>query len=120
MNITIPVSVGELLDKISILSIKSQYTNNSYVIQELQELIKIAHEQQVYNSSYITQLLSINKKLWKIEDDLRIFEKKNIFDDEFISLARLVYKYNDQRALIKKNINEEYKSKYQEVKCYIK
>jgi len=119
MKIIIPISVGELLDKISILSIKSQHTDNSYVTQELQDLIKIAQEHQVYNASYVSQLLSINRKLWKIEDDLRSFEQQHIFNEDFITLARLVYTYNDQRAFIKKSINEEYKSQYQEVKCYV-
>lgn len=119
MKIQIPISVGELLDKISILSIKSQHTSSEYVKIELQDLIKIAQEHQVYDTSYVSQLLSINRKLWKIEDDLRVFEQQYIFNEDFISLARLVYTYNDQRASIKKTINEEYKSLYQEVKCYI-
>lgn len=118
MKITIPISVGELLDKISILSIKSQYTNNEYVKKELQDLIQIAQEHQVYDASYVSQLLTINRKLWKIEDDLRVFEKKEIFNEEFIELARSVYITNDQRASIKKEINEKYNSSYQEVKCY--
>ena len=92
-EIQIPISVGELLDKISILSIKSQYTDNSYVTKELQELIKIAKEHQVYDAPYVSRLLPINHKLWKIEDDLR--------------------------ENIKKEINEKYKSTYQEVKCYV-
>jgi hypothetical protein len=119
MIITIPIPVGELLDKISILSIKSQHTNNEHVKRELQDLIKIAQEHQVYSQKHITELLQINRKLWKIEDDLRVFEKQHIFNDDFITLARLVYTYNDQRASIKKSINEEYKSLYQEVKCYV-
>jgi hypothetical protein len=119
VEIKIPISVGELLDKISILSIKSQYTDNSYVTKELQDLIKIAQEHQVYDAPYVSQLLSINRKLWKIEDDLRVLEKSQIFNQEFIELARSVYITNDQRALIKKEINEKYKSHYQEVKCYV-
>lgn len=115
----IPISTGELLDKISILSIKSQYTNNQYVLKELQDLIQIAKEHQVYNNSYLTKLLSINRKLWKIEDDLRVLEKSQDFGEEFIELARSVYITNDERAEIKKEINEKYKSTYQEVKCYV-
>ena len=118
-DIQIPISVGELLDKISILSIKSQYTDNSYVTKELQDLISIAKEHQVYDAPYVSQLLSINRKLWKIEDDLRVLEKSQDFDETFIDLARSVYKTNDQRAFIKKEINEKYKSTYQEVKCYV-
>jgi len=119
MIITIPISVGELLDKISILSIKSQHTTNEYVTKELRDLIKIAQEHQVYDASYVSQLLSVNRKLWKIEDDLRVLEKSQIFNQEFIELARSVYIINDQRARIKKQINEKYNSYYQEVKCYV-
>jgi hypothetical protein len=119
LKITIPISVGELLDKISILSIKSQHTNNEYVKKELQDLIKIAQEHQVYDTSYVSQLLQVNRKLWKIEDDLRVLEKSQTFNEEFIELARSVYITNDQRASIKKEINEKYNSQYQEVKCYV-
>ena len=118
VEIQILISIGELLDKISILSIKSQYTDNSYVTKELQDLIKIAKEYQVYDASYVSQLLSINRKLWKIEDDLRVLEKSQDFDVTFIELARSVYITNDQRASIKKEINEKYNSYYQEIKCY--
>lgn len=118
MILQIPTSVGELLDKISILSIKSQHTDNSYVTQELQDLIKIAQEHQVYNASYVSQLLSINRKLWKIEDDLRVLERQQRFDDHFIQLARLVYTTNDERSFIKREINKRYNSTYQEVKLY--
>ena len=114
----IPISVGELLDKISILSIKSQYTDNFYVTKELQDIIKIAQEHQVYDVPYVSKLLSINRKLWKIEDDLRVLEKELKFDNDFIELARSVYKVNDLRASIKKEINDKYRSTYQEVKCY--
>ena len=119
VEIQIPISVGELLDKISILSIKSQHTSNTYVHKELKDLIKIAQEHQVYDASYVSQLLSVNRKLWKIEDDLRVLEKSNTFNQEFIELARSVYITNDERARIKKEINEKYNSQYQEVKCYV-
>ena len=118
MIIQVPISIGELLDKISILSIKSQYTNNEYVKKELQDLIKIAPEHKVNDVSYVSQLLQVNRKLWKIEDDLRVLEKSNTFNQDFIELARSVYITNDERARIKKEINEKYKSQYQEVKCY--
>jgi hypothetical protein len=117
-DILIPISVGELLDKISILSIKSQHTSNDYVTKELQDLIAIAKKHQVYDASYISQLLSVNRKLWKIEDDLRVLEKSQDFDATFIDLARSVYITNDLRAKIKKEINEMYKSSYQEIKVH--
>ena len=117
-EIITPISTGELLDKISILSIKSQYTNNQYVLKELQDLIQIAKESQVYNDSYLTKLFQVNQRLWKIEDDLRVLEKEQRFDQDFIELARSVYKTNDLRAQIKKEINEETQSIYQEIKLY--
>ena len=117
-EIQIPISIGELLDKISILSIKSQHTTNQYVSKELQDLISIAKKHQVYDDFYLAKLLSINHKLWKIEDDLRVLEKSQIFNQDFIELARSVYKTNDQRATIKKEINEKYKSSYQEIKVH--
>jgi hypothetical protein len=117
-DIQIPISVGELLDKISILSIKSQYTTNEYVSKELQDLISIAKKHQVYDDSYFTKLFSINRKLWKIEDDLRVLEKSQDFGTTFIELARSVYITNDLRASIKKEINEKYNSSYQEIKVH--
>lgn len=118
VDIQIPISIGELLDKISILSIKSQYTTNQYVSKELQDLISIAKKHRVYDDFYVSQLLSINHKLWKIEDDLRVLEKSQDFGTTFIELARSVYITNDLRARIKKEINEKYKSSYQEVKVH--
>jgi hypothetical protein len=117
-EIQVPISIGELLDKISILSIKSQYTTSEYVTKELQDLIAIAQKHQVYDASYVSQLLSINRKLWKIEDDLRVLEKSQDFNETFIELARSVYITNDQRAFIKKEINEKYNSSYKEIKVH--
>ena len=124
MKIKIPISVGELLDKISILQIKSQFTDNPYVIKERDHLIQIAKENGVYNQDFLNQLLEVNKKLWDIEDKLRLIEKQQtddkgfVFDDSFIPLAKSVYITNDIRAKVKKEINEKYGSEYQEVKCY--
>ena len=118
MKIEIPVSVGELLDKITILEIKSLFTNNPYVSKELQELNQIKSTLTQYTLEYINQLKEVNQKLWKIEDKLREKEKLQEFDEEFIELARSVYKTNDLRAQIKKEINEETQSTYQEVKLY--
>jgi hypothetical protein len=117
-EIQIPISVGELLDKISILSIKSQHTTSEYVHKELQDLILIAKKHQVYDTSYVSQLLLVNRKLWKIEDDLRVLEKSQEFNKTFIELARSVYITNDLRASVKKEINKKYKSSYQEIKIH--
>ena len=118
MKITIPISVGELLDKISILQIKSQHTDNVYVHKELESLIEIAKEFKVFDFKYFDQLLEVNQKVWKIEDELRVLEKSKDFGDSFINLARSVYITNDKRSLIKKEINEKYNSSYREVKIH--
>jgi predicted DNA-binding protein YlxM (UPF0122 family) len=114
----IPVSIGELLDKITILQIKSEYTNNEFVIKELDNLVNIAKEFNVFKSDYINNLKKINMSLWEIEDKIRIKEKNKEFDEEFINLARNVYITNDERARIKKEINEKENSIFKEIKLY--
>ena len=118
MKITVPVSVGELLDKISILEIKSIFTDNEYVLKELGELNKIKNTITSYSMEYMEQLREVNQKLWIIENKLRQLEKEQRFDDEFIELARSVYKQNDLRAEIKRKINDETQSDYKEIKIY--
>ena len=118
MVINIPVSTGELLDKITILEIKSQYTTNEYVSKELRELNQIKSTLTQYTLEDEVKLKEVNQKLWKIEDRLREKEKLQEFDEEFIELARSVYMTNDLRAVIKKKINEETQSTYHEVKLY--
>ena len=118
MKVTVPISVGELLDKISILQIKSQHTDDPYVIKELKCLTEIAEEQGVYDIDFIDRLFDVNCNLWVIEDDLREFEKTKTFDAEFVSKARMVYLQNDKRAAIKREINEHTGSEFFEVKIY--
>ncbi len=118
MKVAIPVSVGELLDKISILEIKSGLCYNEYVEKELEDLNQIKDTISFYVDDYLNQLREVNQKLWKIEDRLRVLEKKQRFDNEFIELARSVYKTNDKRAEIKRKINEETNSIYKEIKIY--
>ncbi len=118
MNIKIPISVGELIDKITILQLKLRYSTNEYIQNELNELIRIAKHFNIYNPTYINDLYKVNEKLWDIEDKLRIKEKQQDFGYEFTELARNVYKYNDERATIKKRINEETNSEYKEIKIY--
>ena len=118
MKITIPVSVGELLDKISILEIKAFLSDNEYIHKELEELNQIKSTLTQHTLEYEVQLKSVNEKLWKIEDQLRKLEKEQRFDGEFIELARSVYITNDERAQIKKEINELTNSNYKEIKIY--
>jgi hypothetical protein len=118
MAINVLISVGELLDKISILEIKAFLTNNEYVHKELEELNQIKSTITQYTLEYEVQLKKVNETLWKIEDRLREKEKLKEFDEEFIQLARNVYITNDQRAEIKKKINELCNSSYREIKVY--
>lgn len=118
MKITIPISIGELLDKITILEIKSLFTSNEYVIKELEELNKIKDSIPTLLPEYINELRDVNQRLWEIEDNIREKEKLKEFDNEFIELARSVYINNDLRANIKKRINEQTNSYLKEVKLY--
>jgi predicted nucleic acid-binding Zn-ribbon protein len=120
MKITIPISVGELLDKISILEIKAFLTDNEYVHKELDDLNQIKNTLTQYTLQYEVELKKINEQLWKTENKLRELEKEQRFDDEFIKLARSVYITNDKRAEIKRKINEETNSNYKEIKLYCK
>lgn len=108
--INIPVPIGELFDKISILQIKKEKIISveklENINKELSLLLQIADEinkkeiEEQYN-----QLKNINEMLWNVEDLIREKEKSSCFDNSFIELARSVYIYNDQRAVIKKKIN---------------
>jgi predicted DNA-binding protein YlxM (UPF0122 family) len=119
VNITIPISVGELLDKITILQIKSQYTTNNYISKELELLTTIAKENNIFKSEWLESLYKVNQILWNIEDEIRIKEKNHEFDTEFILLARSVYLNNDKRAEIKRKINDEVGSELKEIKVFM-
>jgi hypothetical protein len=118
MKVTIPVSIGELLDKITILEIKSMFTDDEYVTKELNDLNIIRSTITYYTVDHMNRLREVNKTLWEIEDKLRKLEKEKRFDEEFIELARSVYTTNDKRARIKKEINEITNSSFKEVKIY--
>ena len=118
MKITIPVSVGELIDKITILEIKVLFSDDKYLEQELTELNQIRDTITSVLLEEELQLKRVNEKLWKIENQLRLKEKLHQFDIEFIELARQVYLMNDKRASIKKTINELTNSSYREIKLY--
>lgn len=121
MSKTVNVSVGEYLDKITILQIKQEKINNKEqlvnVNRELDLLLSLDDESIVGTELY-TSLKNINEQLWDIEDRIRVKEKHQHFDDEFISIARSVYKLNDQRAAIKRQINVQYASELIEEKSY--
>ena len=124
-KILVEVSVGELLDKISILEIKKEkisdleslkIINSEYLVlkEQLKKNIKINSEvDQLFDT-----LKEINSKLWLIEDDKRMCEKNSDFGEKFIKLSRDVHFLNDKRAKIKLEINNHTGSKIKEVKQY--
>ncbi len=123
--INIEISYGELFDKISILEIKKSKLTNSddikNVIFELNLLTDALKKSNIHNQNInqlFNELKQVNLQLWEIEDKIREKEKYNLFDNEFIKLARSVYKTNDKRSKIKKEININLKSKVFEVKSY--
>jgi len=126
MIINTPISLGELIDKISILVIKEKKIKgekkNNLIREELTLLRKTLNEAANNNSinNYLNQLIDVNSALWKIEDELRDCEKNKEFDQKFIDLARSVYITNDKRAEIKLEINNKFGSKIVEVKSYTK
>jgi len=126
MIINTPISLGELIDKISILLIKERKITDVKKIDLIhgeltllkKTLNKVAKENAI--NDYLNQLIDINSALWKIEDELRDCEKNKEFDKKFIDLARSVYITNDKRAEIKLEINNKFGSKIVEVKSYTK
>ena len=121
-TILAPISIGELIDKITILEIKQIYMTGiklKNINKEMKLLKNILQEQSLeINIDLIKNLKKINKKLWEIEDNIRIKESKQEFDEDFIKLARSVYIENDKRASIKKEINQKYNSDLVEEKSY--
>ena len=118
----IPVSLGELLDKITILEIKVLHLRGEGLAHGMQELSLLRQvlgdlafpvEQERFSD-----LKSINQSLWTIEDAIRDKERQGQFDAEFVELARQVYLQNDRRAAIKRQINQAYGSELCEEKAY--
>ena len=123
----IPVSWGELFDKITILQIKIENLQEKNALNN----VKTEHDQlnTIYNNNFFkdeiarclcNDLKEINQKLWDIEDKIRDKERSKKFDKEFIELARNVYFTNDERSRIKRKINETFGSKIIEEKSYSK
>lgn len=127
MKIQVSVSLGELVDKITILKIKSMKIGDKiklgHIHAELSELEASLDELGLDSgkiNEFITDLEQVNLSLWEIEDQIREKERLKSFDGEFIELARKVYLTNDQRFLIKNNCNETFGSRFKEVKSYEK
>ena len=124
-KIIIEVSIGELLDKISILEIKLQKIKNPEKLRFIKDeysILKDQLEKKIKSSGELDELYKslkeINSKLWVIEDEKRLCEKEKKFDEKFIKLSREVHFLNDDRAKIKLEINNLTNSKIKEIKEY--
>jgi hypothetical protein len=123
--IKVPVSIGELIDKLSILQVKKTKITNQeklvYINKEFELLYNMSsfylEDEEVSNSYH--KLVEVNSKLWEIEDELRINEINKTFDSSFIRLARQVYHTNDERFSIKNKVNELTDSEIREQKDYV-
>lgn len=124
-NILIPVSPGELVDRLTILEIKSEKIadpgKRDNVLHEL-GLLSAAAEGIIPDNELMralhAELKAVNARLWQVEDDIRDCERRGDFGDSFIELARSVYRTNDRRAAIKRQINEKLGAKIQDEKSY--
>lgn len=121
MEIEIPNA--ELIDKITILSLKKKFITDVEKLKNVNKEYDSLYKKMLTlnfnesNTEYI-KLLAVNEKLWIVEDQLRDKERDKIFDQEFIDLARQVYHLNDERAKIKKDINIKTNSAFVEEKSY--
>ena len=120
----IEVSIGEIIDKLTILEIKKNNINNLEKLNNINKEFKYLHDitfkKLKINQDDYNKLFEINKELWEIEDDIRNKERIKEFDSNFIALARKVYYTNDKRANLKKELNLKYNSNLIEEKSYAK
>ena len=124
-DIKVPISPGELLDKITILRIKSQrmsdpakLTNVRLELRALEQTWGASAYAKIDVAADVAALLAVNERLWVIEDEIRDKERAQAFDADFIRLARAVYFENDERAAIKRRINARLGSTIVEEKSY--
>ena len=124
MIINTPVSLGEIVDKISILHIKNINIKDDEKLKLIREELELLnqtlnkHIKKNDIQNYLDSLIEINSRLWVIEDDIRDCERNKKFDQTFIDLARSVYFTNDKRSEVKLEINKKFGSKIIEVKSY--
>lgn len=118
----IKVSIGEIVDKYTILKLKIQLVSDTEklknIANECEYLRGVIELLDLTDEPMLNELFHINKDLWMVEDDLRGCEKLRKFDQNFIELARKVYRLNDLRAFVKKQINLKYNSDFVEEKSY--
>ena len=124
--VSIPVSVGEMIDKLSILQVKKLKVNDENKLEFINKEFELLHN---FSSEYLnnleieliySKLILVNTNLWDIEDKLRVLEKEKKFDSEFVASARKVYFTNDERFRLKNEINLLTSSEIREIKDYVK
>ncbi|MCH8553022.1 MAG: DUF6165 family protein [Natronospirillum sp.] len=127
MLVETPVSLGEMVDKITILEIKTRHIKDAAKLKNVQHELDVLSERlnQLLDTDGLQTLQplkgklgEINQKLWNIEDDIRDCERQKDFGDTFVQLARAVYFTNDERAAVKKDINLAFGSELVEEKSY--
>jgi hypothetical protein len=123
--ITIQASLGEVLDKISILALKKEkledpeaLANVSRELDVLRSAVLISQMEETISHPLYSALADVNSRLWVVEDELREMESNKIFDSNFVELARSVYRLNDRRATLKRELNILYGSNLIEEKSY--
>jgi len=126
VEIRVPVSAGELLDKISILHIKEARIQDAAKVADVRRELEALRPEaaklpggESQHEAWLAELDEVNGQLWEIEDDIRACEARKDFGETFIALARAVYRTNDVRARIKREINLATGSKLIEVKSYV-
>ena len=123
-DILVPISVGELMDKITILEIKSERIKNpsqlENILRELEALraVRLREIERAVLDKLSAELKRVNAKLWDVEDAIRDCEARSDFGESFIELARMVYRLNDERSRVKKAINLASGSRLVEEKSY--
>jgi hypothetical protein len=123
MNLYSEISAGELIDKISILEIKSEKIKDENKLEHInmeKDILSKEAQKLHLHQNWLDKIKEVNLKLWKIEDDIREKERKKEFDQAFIELARAVYFTNDERFNVKNQINLFYSSNIVEQKSYEK
>jgi hypothetical protein len=123
MNLYSEISAGELIDKISILEIKSEKIKDESKLEHInmeKDILSKEAQKLHLHQNWLDKIKEVNLKLWKIEDDIREKERKKEFDQVFIELARAVYFTNDERFNVKNQINLFYSSNIVEQKSYEK
>ena len=122
--VNVPVSVGELIDKLSILQVKKGKVKNPDKLKFIEKVygLLLSMSSEYFNNvdiiSTYKELVDVNTKLWEVEDELRVIENTKVFDDKFIELARAVYYTNDERFRLKDKINSLTNSEIKEQKDY--